>query len=203
MMSLMDKPHAPMITFSDRHTHFIITFVDIVSSTEVTAALSGKKSDFLYATFLNTLARVVEEYDAVVVKNMGDGLLYYFPESDFGDSEIFDKSIRCARAVLAAQASINTALAFEDIEPIQYRVSLSYGPVSIAEGEDGAIKDIFGSTVNTCAKMNKLARPQSIIIGEALHQELEKYAEYVFIEQEPLVISDALILKTYSLQEGV
>lgn len=187
----------PLVTFSDRHTHFAISFVDIVHSTDLVANLTGKKSDFLYATFLNTLARVVQQHGAVVVKNLGDGMLYYFPDSDFGNQETFERVIGCGMAVIAARDQMNHILSGEGIEAINYRVSASYGPVSVAENREGQVADLFGSTVNTCVKMNKLANPGSMIIGEGLYGEIKHTANYEFTPHKELVLDPHLSFTTY------
>ena len=55
---------------------------------------------------------------------------------------------------------------------IEYRVSFSFGAVSAMLSSDGSIIDLFGSVINTCTKMNKMAKPNSCIAGEALHAKL-------------------------------
>ena len=37
---------------------------------------------------------------------------------------------------------------------------------------DGTIIDLFGSVINTCTKMNKMASPNTCIAGEVLHEKL-------------------------------
>ena len=42
------------------------------------------------------------------------------------------------------------------------------------------IDDIFGVTVNTCAKINTLAAPNTLIIGESLYNKISGIKGYVF-----------------------
>ena len=41
----------------------------------------SKFSEF-YSIFLNSVAKIVKKYGGIVVKNIGDSLLYYFAVSD-------------------------------------------------------------------------------------------------------------------------
>ena len=42
---------------------------------------------------------------------------------------------------------------------MQYRISVDYGIVQIATTKTSQGDDLFGSTVNVCAKINKIAQP--------------------------------------------
>lgn len=167
-----------LIHFSDRHTHYTVCFVDIVDSSKIATTLTGKEVDVLYATFLNTLASVIIDKGGVVIKTLGDALLYYFPETDFGTKIEFDEVLSCGFAVLAARDSVNQQLVAQRITPISYRVSASYGPVSIAEDEEGDVEDLFGSTVNTCAKINRRAQPNGLVIGSGLYEQVKDLPGY-------------------------
>ena len=69
---------------------------------------------------------------------------------------------------------------------VSYRISSMFGPVRVAIVATSAIDDIFGSTVNTCSKINSLAKPNTLVIGESLYNKVrnikgfnfEKISEY-------------------------
>ena len=65
---------------------------------------------------------------------------------------------------------------------IQYRISLDYGPLMIAKYMTSSCKDIFGPTVNLCAKLNHIAKPNGIVIGSDMYQIVKKSKQYKFIE---------------------
>ena len=65
---------------------------------------------------------------------------------------------------------------------IQYRISLDYGPLMIAKYMTSSCKDIFGPTVNLCAKLNRFAKPNSLVIGSDMYQIVKKLKQYKFIE---------------------
>ena len=75
------------------------------------------------------------------------------------------------------------------IPKIQYRISLDYGPLMIAKYMTSSCKDIFGPTVNLCAKLNHIAKPNGLVIGSDMYQIVKKSKQYKFIEVEGFVQS--------------
>lgn len=158
--------------FAKFHSELVVGMLDIVRSTEITMSLSGDQIDDFYATFLQETSAILHSHGAIVIKNIGDGILFYFPKTFKKDAESFAEVIECANALLAGRARINEKLSSEHLPTIEYRVSFSFGAVSAMLGSDGSIIDLFGSVINTCTKMNKMAKPNTCIAGEALHTKL-------------------------------
>ena len=52
----------------------------------------------------------------------------------------------------------------------------------IAKCNTLSCKDIFGPTVNLCAKINRMAKPNGIVIGSDMYQIVKKYQNYKFQE---------------------
>jgi class 3 adenylate cyclase len=186
-----------IIRFSNRHTHYGVSFIDIVNSSTTISHLSGRQADIIYATFLNTCAKIIRQNNGEVVKNVGDGLLYYFPDTDFGALSDFETVVECGQALLSARDEINTVLISEQLPEISFRISASYGPVSVAEDLDNEVEDLFGVTINTCAKINRYADENSMIIGNSLHEKLQATTKYSFTHVADHQINDTLIVPLY------
>ena len=59
-----------------------IAFVEMINSTEITAEISDpQKIGQYYSLFINTMALMAKNYGAKIVKNAGDALIFYFPDS--------------------------------------------------------------------------------------------------------------------------
>jgi len=58
---------------------------------------------------------------------------------------------------------------------LDYKISFSYGKFRVANISTSAVDDIFGSTINICAKINSLCPPNSIIITQKLHDEIDSF----------------------------
>lgn len=198
----MQKHKSDHITFSDLHVHYAVCFLDMIDSTSIVSKLSGREADELYMTFLNILADIIDAHEGKVLKTYGDGIFYYFPKTDFGSLADFEHVIATNLKLLRAHDAINVALRNLQLPEVNYRISASFGPVSIVENEDKDIEDLFGSTVNTCSKMNRLAHPNSLVIGSALYEKLKDSEIYKFQEQEMFTVHEALSYMTYSLKEN-
>jgi len=169
-----------LLQFSQYSSNYCVCFVDIVGSTKLTAKLSDFQTTKFYSVFLNSAATVISQNNGVVVKNIGDALLFYFPKTDSEDTAPFEEVLNCCMRVLGARGKINEALRDESLPEISYRVSATYGPVRVAIIATSSIDDIFGSTVNACSKINSLAKPNTLVIGESLYEKVKKVNGYSF-----------------------
>jgi class 3 adenylate cyclase len=74
------------------------------------------------------------------------------------------------------------------LPPIQYRISADYGEVSVARSASSQSEDLFGSAMNICAKINSKAKPNGLVIGEALFEIVKGLDEYVFVPSNERLI---------------
>ncbi|MEO9308993.1 MAG: cache domain-containing protein [Nitrososphaera sp.] len=169
-----------LLQFSQYSSNYCVCFVDIVGSTKLTSKLSDFQTTKFYSIFLNSLATVITQNNGVVVKNIGDALLYYFPKTDSEEIGPFEEMLNCCMKVLDAKEKINKTLRDENLPEISYRISATYGPVRVAIIATSAIDDIFGSTVNTCSKINSLAKPNTMVVGESLYEKIKTIKNYSF-----------------------
>ena len=61
--------------------------------------------------------------------------------------------------------------------------------VRIAKTSTSSVNDIFGSTVNRCAKINRTAPANGLIIGEELYENAKGFEDYVFKKVESEIVS--------------
>ncbi|MDE1763768.1 MAG: response regulator [Thaumarchaeota archaeon] len=159
------------ISFSSSQ-NYCVGVVDIVNSTGLIAGMENsiKIRKFL-SIFINSMALIVRNFDGTVIKNVGDSLLFYFPDTSNSDSKgIFKKVFECFAAMLDARPIVNTHLYQEGLPAVNYRISADYGRVEIARSRSSKQDDLFGSTVSLCTKINPMAQKNGIIIGEDLYR---------------------------------
>ena len=77
--------------------------------------------------------------------------------------------MECCLALISSRNTINSNLYEEKLPGISYRISAEYGRVEVAKSDRSASYDLFGTTVNFCAKINKNAPPNGIVIGSDLY----------------------------------
>src|SRR5215210_1697018 len=167
-----------------------IGFVDMVDSTKVTAEISDRqKIGQYYSIFINTMAILVKNYGAKIVKNAGDALIFYFPDSsDSANESAFKDILECFTVMILARDIINAKLHAQNLLPVSYRISADYGRVEVATSTSSKSEDLFGSPMNICAKINSMAQPYGIVIGGDLYQIVKSFSfiidKYQFTELE-------------------
>jgi two-component system, OmpR family, response regulator ChvI len=175
------------ICFLPNSQNYCVCFVDMVDSTSITAKISDHhKIRQYYSIFINTMAILVKNYGAKIVKNAGDALIFYFPDSsDSAQEAAFKDILECFTVMILARDIINAKLDAQNLPPVSYRISADYGRVEVATSTSSRTEDLFGSPMNICAKINSMAEPNGIVIGGDLYQIIKSFSfidDYQFRE---------------------
>jgi two-component system, OmpR family, response regulator ChvI len=126
---------AEEIRFTGDSHSCCVCFIDIIDSTKITTIeiRDPEKMKRFYSMFINTMAAIARNFGANVVKNSGDSLIYYFPETiDSSDNmHAFKNVFECGLTMLSVNPIINTRLQKEDdgLPNLSYRISADYGRV--------------------------------------------------------------------------
>jgi len=168
------------VRFSGRTESYCIGFVDVVDSTKFAAKIHPSKLGTYYSIFLNHMSRIAKKFGAVVVKNMGDSILFYFPLPV--NEKTLEQIIRCGMKMVEERCSINKKLFQEKLPSISYRISLDYGTVSMATSSSSSVEDVFGPPVNVCAKINHSALPNGMVVGSDLYRMIMNLPGYEFVQ---------------------
>ncbi len=172
------------IRFSGDSIKSCVGFIDLVDSTKNTITMEGL--DYIrryYSTFINSVSDLVKSGSGRVVKNIGDCLLFYFPQTSNDKNEnAFREVIECALKILDRRYSINDELSKQHLPPFNFRITIDYGIVDLALVGDYSQIDLFGSTLNLCSKINSssfLSIPNEIIIGDNFYRILKSFSSIV------------------------
>jgi class 3 adenylate cyclase len=84
--------------------------------------------------------------------------------------------LECFTTMILAHDIINAKLHSENLPSVSYRISADYGRVEVATSSSSKSEDLFGSTMNTCAKINSMAEPNGIVIGGDLYQIIKLFS---------------------------
>jgi class 3 adenylate cyclase len=167
------------ITFEEDTKKVCVGIVDIVSSTQITAKLTNENIAKYYSTFLNILGNIIIKFQGKIVKNIGDSILYYFPEGTTQTQ--FVRLLECSFSMIQVHNHLNIILKNLGLPHADYRISSDYGMVAIAK-TPFLPEDIFGPPVNVCAKINTMAQPNSIVIGSDFYEFVKGIECYKFKE---------------------
>jgi two-component system response regulator ChvI len=120
---------------------------------------------------------LAKNYGAKIVKNAGDALIFYFPDSsDPAQESAFKDILECFTVMILARDIINAKLDAQNLPPVSYRISADYGRVEVATSTSSRTEDLFGSPMNICAKINSMAEPNGIVIGGDLYQIIKSFS---------------------------
>ena len=169
-----------LLKFSEHTQNDCVCVIDMKDSTKISAELSDEHVAKLYEIFLNFLARIVREYNGEVIKTIGDALLFRFPNVEPSNTTEMKKILECCLSVIESNDKLKEELKAENLPELNYKVSLTYGSVNVAQSTTSNVRDIFGPTVNRCFKINSLCPKNSIIIGENMYEILKDFHEYEF-----------------------
>lgn len=169
-----------LLQFSDHSEKYCVCMVDIINSTKITAKLSESETSEFYNLFLNSIAGIVRNFGGIVIKNIGDALLFYFPVIPSEEESTLKKCLDCCLTLGESHDDIAKKLENQKLPVFDYRISSTYGMVRIAKTSTSSINDIFGNTVNRCAKINRIAPANRLIIDEEFYDSAKIFDDYIF-----------------------
>jgi CheY-like chemotaxis protein/class 3 adenylate cyclase len=169
------------IRFSEESRKCCFGFIDLVDSTKNALKFSNlKDTRKYYTTFINSIYEIAKKYNAKIIKNIGDSLLFYFPDTaDSVNISRFQKALECGLEILENRQNVNDKVSIENLPPFNYRISMDYGVIEIALSGEYNQLDIFGSVVNLCAKVNIVSNPNELVIGDNLYRLLQACSPFI------------------------
>src|SRR6476659_5560564 len=173
------------IVFNNYSRRYCICIISIVDFTKYLDKLKEPvELRKFYSIFYNSMALIIKKHDGKVIKNVDDGLLFYFSKTvNFLKISSFQNVLDCGLAMVQACSRINYNLNENRLPSISYKISVNYGKVELATSTNSNGVDLFGPTVNICSKINRLALPNQMVIHKDLYDIIEKtsfFKDYVF-----------------------
>jgi class 3 adenylate cyclase len=91
--------------------------------------------------------------------------------------------------MIESRGELTKQLEAEKMPELNYKISISYGSVKVAQSTTSTISDIFGPTVNRCFKINSLCPENSLIIDDNLYKTLKNFNEYTISQLSEIEIN--------------
>jgi class 3 adenylate cyclase len=155
-----------------------VLFADMVGSTAVAERMDPEDWAEVAQFALEAMARSVEQLGGTVARMMGDGILALFgaPHAQEDDAE---RAVRAGLDVVDA-AGIARRRARElgatvDGDQLRVRVGVATGPVVAGIVGGGTMSEytVLGDAANLAARLEKLARPGTVLIAAATRRAVE------------------------------
>lgn len=173
-----------------RRLDLTVMFLDISSFSQRPSGTADEQELMLRVLnlFMSEMIKIAEDYGGCVEKNTGDGLMAYF--EDEGDTNSTQRAVACALTMDAANNALITPILRETgVPPLDFRVSMDYGPTMIAR--IGAAQRFnanvaIGSTANFASKMLANLQPGQIGLGTMAWARLPDYWKDTWTEISPV-----------------
>lgn len=140
-----------------------VLFVDVTDSTRIYETLGDTQALALIDELFGLLDKASTSHGGSVVKKLGDGMVCAFPDAD---------------AAFQAACDMQLAAPGTGPERLTTKIGFTYGPVVLSGG------DVFGDTVNVCARLVALANAEQVLTTQqtvdALSPELRSRCRQMF-----------------------
>ena len=145
-----------------------VMFCDMVGSTELSRHLDPEDLREIMRRYQDAVAGVVTRYGGHVAKYLGDGVLVYFgwPQAHEDQAE---RAVRAGLDAVEAVSDVQVA----DRRALEARIGIATGQVVVGDlvGEIGRDTEaVSGETPNLAARLQGVAEPGQVVIGEATHR---------------------------------
>jgi len=159
----------------------VVLYVDLVGSTTMTLEMPAEKIAIIVSSFSQEMAAVIRQHHGYVLKFVGDAVIGYF----VGEGMLVaDNAVNCAKSMISViQKGINPILDQYDYPDLMVKVGLDFGQnIVVRYGADveHSHVDLMGPAMNIAAKIQNMAKPNQILIGNDVHQRLHPKTQKQF-----------------------
>lgn len=153
----------------------VVLYVDLVGSTKMALGLPDGKLAVIMSSFAQEMAIAISAHQGLVLKFMGDAVIGYFVATD-NPLMAADRSVSCAKSMLRIiNQGINPILSKDGYPELQIKIGLDYGTnvvVRYGQDPDKAYVDLMGLSMNMASKIQSMAAPDQILVGEDVYRRL-------------------------------
>jgi class 3 adenylate cyclase/predicted ATPase len=173
---------SPAATSEAERRQLTVMFCDLVGSTALSTRFDPEDLRELIGPYHRAVADTVDRFEGFVAKYMGDGVLVYFgyPQAHEDDAE------RAVRAGLAVIQAVGRLPARQDL---QVRLGIATGLAVVGDliGAGAAQeRGVVGETPNLAARLQSLARPDSLVIADSTRKQVGGLFEVEDLGLQPL-----------------
>ena len=156
--------------------HLTVMFCDLVGSTALSARLDPEDMRTLLHTYGSRITEVISQYQGIIARYMGDGVLIYFgyPQVHEDDAE---QAVRAGLALVDAVAKLST----NANAALSARIGIATGVTVVGDltGEGAAQeRAAIGETPNLAARLQTLAEPGTVLICPSTRRLTGGYFDY-------------------------
>jgi len=157
-----------------------IMFFDFENFTTVTSNISLEQTLMILNVATTSVMRIVREWGGTVEKHTGDGVMAIIGTETRKTDLIAQEAIETAQTIkYMMQTDVLPQLVTQGLPSLNFRIGLEMGEVLISRMGLQRMNFLtaVGSPANRASKLEGLARPNGIAIGEYLARNLHPYLQ--------------------------
>ncbi|QMU55267.1 MAG: adenylate/guanylate cyclase domain-containing protein [Nitrosopumilus sp.] len=162
----------------------VVLYVDLVGSTTMTLEMPEEKIAIIISSFSQEMASVIRQHNGYVLKFVGDAVIGYFVGENNG-LLASDNAVSCAKSMISViQNGINPILNQYDYPDLMVKIGVDFGQnIIVRYGADvkNSHVDLMGPAMNIASKIQNMAKPNQILIGDDVYQRLHPTTQKDFI----------------------
>jgi adenylate cyclase len=158
-----------------------VLFADLVGFTSMSETRTPTEVAELLNGVFDRLTDAVFEHEGTLDKYMGDGMMAFFGAPS-PDPQHALKAARAAWDMQLALTAINQEQGLQP--PVRMRVGLNTGSVIVGDIGSRKRRDytVVGDTVNVASRLEGVAKPGQVVIGEATREAIGDAFELELLE---------------------
>ncbi len=146
-----------------------VMFADIIGSTPMAAGMDPEDMRAILTGYFNLMTQQIRKHGGTVEKYIGDAVMAVFGTPITHEDDP-DRAIRAALDMQAALTTFNEQRQTLDTDAmrLQMRIGINSGEVAVPTNEQHSRQDflITGDAVNVAARLQQVAAPDTILVGE-------------------------------------
>jgi class 3 adenylate cyclase/tetratricopeptide (TPR) repeat protein len=150
-----------------------VLFADLVGFTALSESRDAEEVRALLSRYFDTCRRLIELYGGTVEKFIGDAVMAVWgtPTATEDDAE---RAVRAALDLVAAVSALGQEVGAEELRA-RAGVLTGEAAVNLAAAGEGMVA---GDVVNTASRVQSVAEPGSVLVGEATRRASERAIVY-------------------------
>ena len=178
----VDRSDAFLRQHVNEKMHMVVLFVDLVGSTNISLTLPEEKVAIIISSFAQEMALAIKQHNGFVLKFVGDAVIGYFIHTSVLIAA--DNAVSCAqRMIQIMDQGVNPIFNNYDYPDLLLHIGLDYGDnmiVRYGSDKEKSHVDILGPTMNIAAKIQSMANPQQILIGQHVYDKIHPTVQQKF-----------------------
>ncbi len=163
------RPDTEILLPPEERRVVTIMFADITGSTPLADRLEPEDMRAILTGYFNLMAQQIRRHDGTIEKYIGDAVMAVFGAPTAHEDDP-DRAIRAALDMQTALARFNEQRQTLDTDAnrLQMRIGINTGEVAIPNNMLHKRQDflITGDAVNVAARLQQMATPDTILVGE-------------------------------------